>query len=285
MRALITGITGQDGRYLSQLLSSKGYEVYGLVRNTNQTIPAPLISVYGDLTALPKLPEVDEVYNLAAMSHVGESFKSPDLAYMTNAIGAIRLMDWAVGIGAKFYQASTSEMFGNVRGPQDEETPMRPVSPYGNAKLTAHQHARMLREQGHFVCCGILFNHESPYRGANFVTQKIAQAAKRGERVTLGNLDAKRDWGHAEEYVEGMTRMMAHHIPDDYVLATGKMHSIRDLLQIAYGEHWSDYVSIDESYKRPAELHRLCGDASKAWRVLGWRAERTITEIMREMMT
>ena len=284
MRVLITGITGQDGRYLSQLLSSRKHEVYGLVRNTNQILPNPLIPVYGDLSALPKLPEVDEVYNLAAMTHLGESFKSPDLAYMTNAISAIRLMDWAVGIGAKFYQASTSEMFGNVRGPQDELTPMRPVSPYGNAKLTAHQHARMLRDQGHFVCCGILFNHESPFRGANFVTQKIARAASKKAKVTLGNLNAARDWGHAREYVEGMALMMAHKEPDEFVLATGKTHTVKDVLEIAYGPSWADYVTVSDTEKRPAELHRLCGDASKAREVLGWKPKRELKDIILEMM-
>jgi len=281
MKALITGITGQDGRYLSRYLFLKGYEIYGLVRNTNIRLPDQLEAIYGDICDPPSLPIVDEVYNLAAFTHVGESFRNPAHVMRVNAIGATKIIEYAKQIKAKIYQASTSELFGNSPPPQNEDTPMQPVSPYGVSKLAAHQQIQIARKRGVFACTGILFNHESPLRGHNFVTQKVCRAAARGQRVALGNLDARRDWGHAEDYVRGMWQIMQQDTPDDYVLATGESRSIRDLCATAYGPEWAGYVDIDIAYHRPIDVNYLQGDASKA---AFWKPRITFPAMIHEMM-
>lgn len=316
-KALITGITGQDGSYLTELLLEKGYAVHGIVRRAssfnrhriehliqnrniyNQT----LFLHYGDMTdssALNRIierTEPDEVYNLAAQSHVGISFNVPEYTCDVDAIGVVRMLDALRETGmagtARFYQASTSELFGSSSPPQNEDTPFRPRSPYAASKLCAHWMVVNYREGYNMhASSGILFNHESPRRGENFVTRKITLGAvkiKKGlaDRLVLGNLDSKRDWGHARDYVKAMFLMLQQPEPDDYVVATGEMHSVKDFLEEAFGYlqlNWQDYVKIDPRYIRPTEVDALCGDSSKARSVLGWEPETDFTSLVREMV-
>ena len=312
--ALITGITGQDGSYLAELLIDKGYQVHGLIRRSSSFHTgriehlyqdrhegdARLHLHYGDLTdggALVNLlreVQPDEVYNLGAQSHVRVSFDTPVYTADVVALGAVRLLE-AIrhsGLDVRYYQASSSEMFGNSPPPQDENTPFRPRSPYACAKLHAHWATVNCREAyGVFACNGILFNHESPRRGETFVTRKITRAAGRireglQDKLYLGNLEAKRDWGYAGDYVEAMWRMLQADKPDDYVVATGESHSVQEFLGLVFadvGLDWQEYVEIDPQYYRPAEVDVLCGDAAKAKYVLDWRP-RTDFEALAHMM-
>ena len=313
--ALITGITGQDGSYLAELLLSKGYDVHGLVRRSSSLNTGRIDGIYqdpheshrrlflhyGDLTDGVNLVNLirdvqpDEVYNLGAMSHVKVSFEMPEYTASTDAVGTVRLLEAirASGIECRFYQASTSEMFGSTPPPQSETTTFHPRSPYGAAKLYSHWVTINYREAyGLFACSGILFNHESPRRGETFVTRKITRAvaqiaAGRQQEVYLGNLDAVRDWGYAPEYVEGMWRMLQHDQPDDYVLATGVGTTVRDFAKTAFshaGLDWKDHVRYDESYERPSEVDALIGDASKAASVLGWKAQTHAAQLARIMV-
>ncbi|WP_028280556.1 GDP-mannose 4,6-dehydratase [Arthrobacter sp. H5] len=314
-RAFITGITGQDGSYLAELLLRKGYEVHGLIRrastfNTTRidhlymdphNPQAKLFLHYGDLSDGARLVTLiaeirpDEVYNLGAQSHVRVSFEEPEHTGDTTGMGSIRLLEAVrmAGIETRFYQASSSEMFGATPPPQDEETPFYPRSPYGAAKVYSYWVTKNYREAyGMFAVNGILFNHESPRRGETFVTRKITRAVaaiKAGKQVNLymGNLDAVRDWGYAAEYVEGMWRMLQVDEPDDYVLATGAGYSVRDFLQVSF-EHaslnWEDHVKFDERYLRPTEVDSLIGDASKAHIKLGWKATVETPELARIMV-
>ena len=315
-RALITGITGQDGSYLSELLLTKGYEVWGLVRRSSsfntQRIDhlykdphergVRLKLVFGDLNDASSLNKIirsarpDEVYNLGAQSHVRVSFDIPEYTGEIDAMGTVRLLEAIrdVGISPRFYQASSSELYGNASpAPQSELTPFAPRSPYGCAKAYAFWITRNYREAyGMHACNGILFNHESPRRGETFVTRKITRAATRiklgiQEKLFLGNLDARRDWGYAPEYVEVMWRMLQRDEPDDYVVATGVSHSVRDFLVEAFGAldlDWKRYVEIDPRYLRPAEVEHLVGDASKACSVLGWSPAMAFGDLVRLMV-
>ena len=309
-RALITGITGQDGSYLTELLLAKGYEVHGLVRRSstfNRSRIDPIWSThpqatthlhlhYGDMTDgvslvnLVRAIEPDEVYNLAAQSHVKVSFEMPEHTASADGIGTIRLLEAirAAGLDCRFYQASTSEMFGATPPPQNEGTAFYPRSPYGAAKLYAHWVTVNYREAyGMFAVSGILFNHESPRRGESFVTRKITRgvaAIVEGHQkdLVLGNIDSVRDWGYAKEYVEGMWRMLQHDQPDDYVLATGRGITVRDFCRSAFahvGLDWEDFVRFDERYERPTEVDALIGDPAKAERVLQWRAHTQVEEL------
>ncbi len=300
-KAFITGITGQDGSYLAELLLDKGYEVHGLIRrastfNTHRIDHlyqdphekgARLFLHYGDLTDGSRLVTLvntiapDEVYHLAAQSHVRVSFDEPEYTGDTTGLGTTRLLEAirTTQVPARFYQASSSEMFGATPPPQNEETPFYPRSPYGAAKVYSYWMARNYREAyGLFACNGILFNHESPRRGETFVTRKITMAVARiklglQHELFMGNLDAARDWGYAPEYVEGMWRMLQHDEPDDYVLATGTSHTVEDFLSFAFGHvglDWRDHVRFDERYVRPTEVDSLIGDASKSRHMLGW---------------
>jgi GDPmannose 4,6-dehydratase len=315
-RALITGITGQDGSYLAELLLAKGYEVHGLVRRSStlnrgridHLTHDPLIYErtlflhYGDLgdssslNVLMRELQPDEVYNLAAQSHVRVSFDTPEYTTDVTAIGTIRMLE-ALRHNcpqARFYQASSSEMFGKVvESPQRESTPFYPRSPYGVAKVFGHWVTVNYRESHNlFACSGILFNHESPRRGENFVTRKISRSVaqiKLGlrDRLPLGNLDARRDWGFAPEYVEAMWMMLQQDEPSDYVIATGETHSIREFLEEAFGYlnlDWRDYVDVDPRFYRPAEVELLVGDASKARRELGWEAKTRFRSLVRLMV-
>ncbi len=309
-RAFITGITGQDGSYLAELLLEKDYEVHGLVRRSSLLNrsridhlhdDARLHLHYGDLTDgvslvnLVRMIEPHEVYYLGAMSHVKVSFEMPDYTASTNAIGTLRLLEaiHAARLECRFYQASTSEMFGSTPPPQNEESKFHPRSPYGASKLQAHWVTINYREAyGLFGVSGILFNHESPRRGENFVTRKITKAVAAIEagiqdHVELGNLDAVRDWGYAPEYVEGMWRMLQADEPTDYVLATGVGHSVRDFCEAAFahaGLDWRDHVKHNESFERPAEVDALIGDASKAKAELGWQAQTHALDLARLMV-
>ncbi|MEO0794179.1 MAG: GDP-mannose 4,6-dehydratase [Verrucomicrobiota bacterium] len=317
-KALITGITGQDGSYLAELLLSKGYEVHGIVRRSSsmnrgridhlnhQTHgeDAKLHLHYGDLSdsvALVKLLyqlQPDEIYNLAAQSHVRVSFDIPEYTVDATGAGAGRILEAIVeaGIGKKvrFYQASSSEMFGKVQEiPQKETTPFWPRSPYACAKVMAHWLTVNYRESyDMFACSGILFNHESPRRGETFVTRKITLAAAaiklgKQDKLFLGNLDSKRDWGFAKEYVEGMWRMLQQDEPDDYVLATNETHSIRDFLDASFEAvdlDWKDYVDFDERFLRPAEVDLLIGDYSKAKEKLGWEPQTRMKGLAKIMV-
>lgn len=315
-RALITGITGQDGSYLAELLIEKGYEVHGIIRRSSSFNTAriehlyhdphesgvPLTLHYGDLTDSSGLAKLidrlrpAEVYNLGAQSHVAVSFQIPEYTADSVAMGNLRLLetlshaDWPV----KFYQAGSSEMFGKVlEVPQRETTPFYPRSPYAVAKVFAHHMTVQYREaQGLFACNGILFNHESPRRGATFVTRKVTRgvasiALGKSDKLYLGNLDSLRDWGYAREYVEAMWLMLQQDRPDDYVVATGEMHSVRELTERAFGLVGlaaDDHVAIDPRYFRPTEVDQLLGDASKAERVLGWKPKTTFNELVRIML-
>ena len=315
-RALITGITGQDGSYLAELLLEKGYEVYGVVRRSSsfnterldriyQDPHVPdyrLRLVYGDLDDASSLNRAlrtvrpDEIYNLGAQSHVRVSFDVPEYTASTVGLGALRLLEAIRESGldksVRFYQASSSEMFGGAKPPQSESTPFEPRSPYACAKVFAHQLAQNYREAyGMFICCGILFNHESPRRGIPFVTRKITRTAARikhglEKKLYLGNLKAKRDWGFAGDYVEAMWLMLQQDKPDDYVVATGESHSVEECLDVAFGTlgiDWHKYVEIDPRYYRPTEVDHLHGDPSKAMRVLGWKPKVSFRGLI-EMM-
>ena len=294
-KALITGITGQDGSYLAELLLQKGYEVHGIIRrsssfNTQRIdhIYPKLFLHYGDLTdgtglrKILTLSQPDEIYNLGAQSHVKVSYDQPVYTVQADAVGTIRLLE-AIrdsGLNVKFYQASSSEMYGKVvEMPQTEKTPFHPRSPYACAKVYSFWQTVNYRESyDMFACNGIAFNHESPRRGETFVTRKITRAATRikeglQDKLYLGNLDAKRDWGFAGDYVKAMWLMLQQDEPDDYVIATGEMYSIREFLGAAFGRvglDWEEYVEIDPGYFRPAEVAVLKGDAAKARDVLGW---------------
>jgi len=308
-KALITGVTGQDGSYLSEFLLEQGYEVIGMVRRTStvnfqriQHIQDRLTLVQGDLLDQSSLVDIireyrpREVYNLAAQSFVPTSWKQPVLTGEFTALGvtrvleAIRMLDPTI----RFYQASSSEIFGKVREvPQNEKTPLYPRSPYGVAKVYGHWITVNYRESyGIFACSGILFNHESPRRGLEFVTRKVTYGAAKiklglAKELCLGNLDAQRDWGFAGDYVKAMWLMLQQNQPDDYVVATGKTHSVRDLCAEAFsylGLNWQDYVVVDPALIRPAEIDQLVGDASKARRVLGWQPSISFEELIRMMV-
>jgi GDPmannose 4,6-dehydratase len=314
-RALITGITGQDGSYLAELLLAKGYEVHGLIRrastfNTSRIDhlyvdphdpSAKLFLHYGDLSDGSRLVTLladiqpDEVYNLAAQSHVRVSFDEPEHTGDTTGMGTIRLLEAVrmAGIHPRFYQASSSEMFGATPPPQNEDTPFYPRSPYGAAKVYSYWVTKNYREAyDMFAVNGILFNHESPRRGETFVTRKITRAVaaiKAGtqDHVYLGNLDSVRDWGYAAEYVEGMWRMLQVDEPDDFVLATGGNFTVRDFVQTSFehaGLNWEEHVKFDERYLRPTEVDALVGDTSKAHDKLGWKAEVDTAELARIMV-
>ena len=306
--ALITGITGQDGSYLAELLLDKGYEVHGIVRRSStfgtqriEHIFDRLHLHYGDVTdggAMARIVaevEPDELYNLAAQSHVRVSFDQPHYTAEAVALGTLNVLEAARAIpGCRVYQASSSEMYGQVvETPQRETTPFRPRSPYGVAKVYAHWITVNYRESyGMHASCGILFNHESPRRGETFVTRKITRAAARiaaghQQDVSLGNLDAKRDWGHARDYVEAMWLMLQQDEPDDYVIATGETHTVREFATLAFsivGLDYLDYVRHDQRYDRPAEVDVLLGDASKARERLGWTPSVTFGGLVRQMV-
>jgi GDPmannose 4,6-dehydratase len=308
-RALITGITGQDGSYLAELLLDKGYEVHGMVRRSSTErferidhVRDRITLHQGDLLDERSLVDAlraarpDEIYNLAAMSFVAVSWIQPTLTAEFTGVGVTRLLEAVREVcpQARFYQASSSEMFGKVRQtPQTEETPFYPRSPYGVAKAYGHHITVNYRESyGLYSCSGILFNHESPRRGLEFVTRKItwhAAAIKLGQadELRLGNLDAKRDWGYAEDYVEAMWLMLQQERADDYVIATGVANSVQRCVELAFdhvGLDWRKYVRIDDALKRPAEVDMLVGDAGKARRVLGWAPRTTFEQLIRLMV-
>src|SRR5436305_4466085 len=314
--APISGITGQDGSYLTELLLGKGYAVHGIVRRTSNLLRSriehlrrdpkiydkSLFLHYGDLsdtTALRRiLGEVQpsELYHLAGQSHVGLSFDIPESTCDEAGMSTLRLLEIVRDERqpVRFYHAATSEIFGNAReSPQTEETPMRPTSPYGCAKAFATQLCRVYRQPyGLFVCNGILYNHESPRRGENFVTRKIARAAARISReldadLVLGNLDSERDWGRAQDYVHAMWSMLQHGQPDDYVVATGEAHSVREFVEVAFAAvdlPWKKFVKHDPAFERPIEPARLVGDAGKICKTLGWKPRGTFQELVREMV-
>lgn len=315
-KALITGITGQDGSYLAELLLEKGYEVYGIIRrsssfNTSRIdaiyedphVDKPKLRlVYGDLNDASSLNKIlrdiqpDEIYNLGAQSHVRVSFDVPEYTGEVTGLGAVRLLEAIrdVGIKPKFYQASSSEMYGKVlEVPQKETTPFYPRSPYGAAKVYAYWITVNYREAYNlFACNGILFNHESPRRGETFVTRKITRAVARikmglQQDLFLGNLDAKRDWGFAGDYVRAMWMMLQTEKPDDYVVATGETHSVREFLDLAFGHvglDWNQYVKIDPRYYRPTEVDLLIGDPSKAKKELGWEPKVSFRQLVTMMV-
>jgi len=315
--ALVTGITGQDGSYLAEFLLAKGYEVHGVVRRSsslnrgridhlqhaNPSHPegSRFVLHYGDMTdsgglnRLVKTVRPDEIYNLAAQSHVQISFDQPEYTGDTDGLGTTRLLEAirTTGLPTRFYQASTSEMFGLTPPPQSETSPFHPRSPYAAAKLYAHWMTVNYRE-GYklFACSGILFNHESPRRGENFVTRKVTRGiaeilAGKAENLRLGNLNAKRDWGHARDYVEAMWLMLQQDEADDYVIATGDTRSVRDFVETAFGMvglAWNDYVVFDEAFVRPAEVNELRGDSAKALKRLGWKPKTTFNQLVHEML-
>jgi GDPmannose 4,6-dehydratase len=314
-RALITGITGQDGSYLAEFLLGKGYEVHGMIRrastfNTHRidhlyvdphVSGARLFLHYGELTDGYRLSGLlsqirpDEIYHLAAQSHVRVSFDEPEFTCSTTGLGTLRLLEAVrqLGLECRFYQASSSEMFGSSPLPQKEDTAFHPHSPYGTSKLFAYWSSRNYREAyGLFVVNGILFNHESPRRGETFVTRKITRGVARiqaglDQHLWIGNIDAVRDWGYAPEYVVGMWRMLQADLPEDYVLATGVGKSVRDFLELAFAEvglDWEKYVRFDERYCRPAEVDSLVGDASKARSLLGWKPQVLMPELVKIML-
>ena len=331
-KALIAGITGQDGSYLTELLLEKGYQVHGIIRRSssfntgridhiinNEEYKDSFFFHHGDVSDASNLNRIlektqpDEIYNLAAQSHVQVSFQIPDYTAQVDALGTLRFLDAIreTHLSTKFYQASTSELFGKVQEiPQTEKTPFYPRSPYGVAKLYGYWIVVNYREAYNlFACNGILFNHESPRRGETFVTRKITRVAARikeglQESLFLGNLDAKRDWGYAPEYVEGMWRMLQQKTPDDYVIATGENHTIREFVELAFREldmeiEWQGnnkeeigidsktgkkLIGIDEKYYRPTEVEELLGDANKAKEELGWEAKMPFEELVKIMV-
>ncbi len=311
--AFVTGITGQDGQYLAELLHGKGYRVFGLIsgqRNARaETVASalPFVDlVEGDLQDLASLiaaleySQPDEVYNLGAISFVALSFKQPELTANISGLGVLRLLEAIRLVGGspnpiRFYQASSSEMFGKVREtPQNELTPLHPRSPYGSAKVFGHHTTVNYRESyGLFACSGILFNHESPRRGQEFVTRKVTSAVARiklglQDEVALGNLDAKRDWGFAGDYVQAMHLMLQQPEPDDFVIATGQTHAVREFVELAFAaagiDDWERHVRIDPRFFRPAEVDLLVGDASKARQVLGWAPQMSFDELVATMV-
>jgi len=315
-RALISGITGQDGSYLAELLLDKGYEVHGLIRRSSSFSTGRIEHLYKDpheedvrlflhysdltdasslITTLNRV-RPDEVYNLGAQSHVKVSFDMPEFTADSTAMGTLRLLEAVrhVDHEVRFYQAGSSEMFGQVlERPQSETTAFRPRSPYAVSKVFAHHMTIQYREAyGLFAANGILFNHESPRRGATFVTRKVTRGvaailAGTLDKLYLGNLDARRDWGYAPEYVEAMWRILQHDQPDEFVVATGEMHTVREFVELAFGLvglDWNDHVAIDPRYFRPTEVDELCGDPSKARDVLGWEPTTTFPELVRIMV-
>jgi GDPmannose 4,6-dehydratase len=309
MKAFITGITGQDGSYLAEFLLDKGYEVHGLLRRASTFNTGRIDHIFdklhlhhGDLSDGSGLARLvseiypDEVYNLAAQSHVKVSFDCPEYTVDVDATGTIRLLEalMAHAPGARYYQASSSEMFGMVQEvPQRETTPFYPRSPYGCSKVFSYFITKNYRESyGMHASNGILFNHESPRRGETFVTRKITRAVARivagqQKELRLGNLDAKRDWGHAADFVRAMWMMVQRDVPDDFVIATGETHSVREFCEIAFnlvGLDWEQYVVIDPKYLRPAEVDLLIGDPSKAATVLGWTPQIKFRELVSEMV-
>ena len=314
-RALITGISGQDGSYLAELLLSKGYEVHGIVRRAStfnrhridhlehdtREGECRLFLHYGDLSDAVSLVNLirevvpDEVYHLGAQSHVAVSFEIPEYTGEVTGLGTVRLLEaiHASGVETRFYQASSSEMFGSAPPPQSEATAFHPRSPYACAKVFAYHSVVNYREAyGVFASNGILMNHESPRRGENFVTRKITRAVARikaglQDHLYLGNLDAKRDWGFAPEYVEGMWMILQHDTPDDFVLATGEAHTVQEFCEVAFtraGLDWEQYVRTDPRYERPAEVNYLLGDPSKAKRELGWEPKVKFQELVEIMV-
>jgi GDPmannose 4,6-dehydratase len=311
MKALITGITGQDGSYLAELLLSKGYEVHGLIRRSSSfnteridhlykdfhDPEARVYLHYGDLSVSGQLTDLlhdvkpDEVYHLGAQSHVRVSFDMPEYTGDVTGLGTLRLLEAIrkTGIDTRFYQASSSEIFGAAPPPQNEHTPFQPRSPYAAAKVYAYHISKNYREAyGIFACNGILFNHESPRRGETFVTRKITRAATRiklglQEKLYLGNLEAKRDWGYARDFVEAMWLMMQQDEPDDYVVATGETHSVREFVQRVFERltlDYKEYTVVDPRYFRPTEVDVLLGDAAKARNKLGWKPKVTFEQLV-----
>ncbi|MBJ7397361.1 MAG: GDP-mannose 4,6-dehydratase [Ilumatobacteraceae bacterium] len=314
-RALITGITGQDGRHLAEFLHGKGYEVFGLVKGQNnpkaesirdefpfvQLVPGDLAD-FSSLVSALEMSQPDEVYNLGAISFVAMSFNQAELTGNITGLGVLRMLEAIRLVGGarknpiRFYQASSSEMFGKVREtPQTEMTPFHPRSPYGVAKVFAHDITVNYRESyGMFACSGILFNHEGPRRGLEFVTRKITNSVARiklglQSELVLGNLEAKRDWGFAGDYVEAMWMMLQQPTPDDFVVATGKAHSIEQLLEVAFNAadlgDWRQFVRQDQRFFRPAEVDLLIGDATKAKTKLGWQPKVDFTTLIQMMVT
>ena len=316
-KALITGITGQDGSYLAELLLSKGYEVHGIIRRSSTFNTSRIDHVYadphgngkksalflhyGDMTTSEGFYDTfrnikpDEIYNLAAQSHVRVSFDMPEYTGEVDGLGVTRILEGLrkSGTAAKFYQATTSELFGSAKPPQNEETPFKPQSPYAAAKLYAYWMTRNYRDgYNMFACNGILFNHESPRRGETFVTRKITRAvaaivAGKQKELYMGNLDALRDWGYAPDYVEAMWMMLQQEKPDDFVLGTGEAHSVREFLSEAFsyvGLDWEKYVKIDARYFRPTEVDYLLSDPSKARKVLKWEPKVKYHELVRIMV-
>jgi len=314
--ALITGITGQDGSYLAEFLLEKGYAVHGVVRRTSNLLRSRIEHLrrddgpyrdrfflhYGDLTDGTTLRRIfakvrpTELYHLAGQSHVGLSFEIPESTSEEIAMATLRLLEIARDQprALRFYNASSSEIFGHAtETPQTEETPIRPATPYGCAKAFATQMARIYRQSyGLFVCNGILYNHESPRRGENFVTRKIARSAARiahglDQELELGNLAGRRDWGRAQDYVEAMWLMLQHDIPDDYVVATGESHCVRDFVEAAFEVvqlPWKDYVKHNPAFDRPADPVTLVGSPDKIQRILGWKSATPFRDLVREMV-
>jgi GDPmannose 4,6-dehydratase len=315
LKALITGITGQDGSYLTELLLDKGYEVHGLVRRTSSMDRSRLDHLYknpdiynkrlflhyGELSDTTPLRRTlhkvapDEIYHLAGQSHVGLSFDIPETTCEMTALGTLRLLEMIRDLShpPKFFHASSSEIFGEPKqSPQNEETPLKPVNPYGCAKAYATQMVDVYRQAfGFFACNGILFNHESPRRGENFVTRKICRAAaaiklKQQDHLTLGSMTSQRDWGHARDYVEGMWLTLQQKAPDTFIFATGKLHTVEDVVKTAFdtvGLNWRDHIKQDPRFMRKGEPANLIGDASKAKRILGWQPKTTFEDLIREM--
>ncbi len=314
-KAFITGVNGQDGSYLAELLLSKGYEVHGLIRRSSSFNTQRVEQIYhdpheagvrflmhygdlsdsGSLINLIRDLEPDEIYHLGAQSHVKVSFDIPEYTADATAMGTIRMLEAirASGVQTRFYQASSSEMFGSAPPPQDELTPFHPRSPYGVAKVFAYWSTVNYREAyGLFACNGILFNHESIRRGETFVTRKISRAVARiksgiQDKLYLGNLEAVRDWGHAPEYVEAMWLMLQQDEPEDFVIASGESHTVQEFVELAFeqvGLDWRRHVEVDPRYLRPAEVASLCGDPSKAEQQLGWKARTTFEELVALMV-
>lgn len=313
--AFITGIGGQDGSYLAEFLLSKGYLVRGIVRRASLSNEkridhlnvygdrkdSPYYTIYADLSDSASIRNAleefkpDEIYNLGAQSHVGISFNNPESTFNYNLLGTLRLLEAIkdMKLHCRFYQASSSEMFGISPPPQNEETPMLPQSPYGISKLSAYHLTKLYREAyGIFASNGILFNHESPRRGWNFVTKKITREIAKiivGEtkKIVLGNIDAKRDWGYSKEYVEVMWKILQHEKPEDFVIATQETHTVKDFVKEAFdifGLNWEDFIEISDRYKRPAEVPALLGDCSKAKRVLGWEPKTKFKDLVKMMV-
>ena len=313
LKALITGITGQDGSYLAELLLDKGYEVHGMVRRValqdrrvrlarivhlldRITLHAGSVQDYGSVVRMVQGVQPDECYHLAAQSFVMDSFEDPHTTLDTNIVGTLNMLMAMRDLvpKCKFYFAASSEMFGKVaESPQNERTPFHPRSPYGVSKVAGYGLTRHFREAyGMFACSGILFNHESPRRGMEFVTRKITRGvaaikAGRAKELALGNLDAKRDWGHSRDFVRAMWMMLQADQPDDYVVATGEMHSIKDFCRAAFGRvglDWQKYVTVSDEFKRPSEVQELRGDATKAKTVLGWKPQIRFFDLVAEMI-